>query len=112
MRKPANGLAKTFDLIAVGGGAAGATCAGRLAAQNSKAVDAHIDAHLGTAYHPVGTCAIGAVVGHDLAVRGIHRLSVADASVMPRITSANTNAPSIMIGHRAARLITQQIKAK
>ena len=79
---------------------------------DTAAVDAHIDARLGTAYHPVGTCAIGAVVGHDLAVRGIRGLWVADASVMPRITSANTNAPSIMIGHRAARLITQQIKAK
>jgi len=116
MRKPANGLAKTFDLIVVGAGAgagaAGATCAGRLAAQNSKAVDAHIDAHLGTAYHQVGTCAIGAVVCHDLAVCGIQGLWVADASVMRRITSANTNAPCIMIGYCAARLITQQIKAK
>jgi len=76
------------------------------------AVDAHIDARLGTAYHPVGTCAIGAVLGHDLAFHGIHGLWLADASVMPRITSANTNAPSIMIGHRAARLITQQLKAQ
>ncbi|MEX0311383.1 MAG: GMC family oxidoreductase [Tateyamaria sp.] len=52
----------------------------------------------GTAYHPVGTVALGGPIDAQGAVRGIENLWVADASVMPRITSANTNAPSMMIG--------------
>jgi choline dehydrogenase len=59
--------------------------------------------------HPVGTCAMGsgreAVVDVELRVRGIEGLRIADASVMPTIPSANTNAPSIMIGEFASRLI-------
>ncbi len=71
------------------------------------ALDRHLEARLGTAYHPVGTCAIGSVVTSDLAVDGVEGLWVADASVMPCITSANTNAPSIMIGYRAAGLVAR-----
>ncbi|MBB5161512.1 GMC family oxidoreductase [Mycobacterium sp. AZCC_0083] len=60
-------------------------------------------------YHPVGTCKMGiddlAVVDPELRVHGIQNLRVADASVMPRITRGNTNAPSMMIGERAAELI-------
>lgn len=52
----------------------------------------------GTAYHPVGTVALGGPLDTRGAVRGVDNLWVADASVMPRITSANTNAPSMMIG--------------
>jgi choline dehydrogenase len=59
--------------------------------------------------HPVGTCAMGpgreAVVDAELRVRGALGLRVADASVMPTIPSANTNAPSIMIGEFASRLM-------
>jgi choline dehydrogenase len=59
--------------------------------------------------HPVGTCAMGpgreAVVDAQLLVRGAHGLRIADASVMPTIPSANTNAPSIMIGEFASRLL-------
>src|SRR5262245_20436161 len=59
--------------------------------------------------HPVGTCATGpgreAVVDAELRVRGIEGLRIADASVMPTIPSANTNAPSIMIGEFASRLL-------
>ena len=58
--------------------------------------------------HSVGTCAMGpgreAVVDVELRVRGALGLRVADASVMPKIPSANTNAPSIMIGEFASRL--------
>ncbi|MEL6806884.1 MAG: GMC family oxidoreductase N-terminal domain-containing protein [Pseudomonadota bacterium] len=52
----------------------------------------------GTAYHPVGTVALGGPLDAKGAVKGVQNLWVADASVMPRITSANTNAPSMMIG--------------
>lgn len=62
-----------------------------------------------TAYHPVSTCAMGAgedaVVDSSLRVRGVDGLRVVDASVMPAITRANTNAPTIMIAERAADLI-------
>jgi choline dehydrogenase len=60
-------------------------------------------------FHPVGTCAMGpgreAVVDVELRVRGALGLRIADASVMPTIPSANTNAPSIMIGEFASRLL-------
>lgn len=63
----------------------------------------------GTVFHAVGTCRMGrddrAVLDPQLRVRGVEGLRVADASVMPTITSANTNAASLMIGEKAADLI-------
>ena len=64
-----------------------------------------------TIYHPVGTCKMGqysdptTVVDPELRVKGVKRLRVADGSVMPDITSGNTNAPIIMIGEKAADMI-------
>ncbi|MGB0440444.1 MAG: GMC oxidoreductase, partial [Paracoccaceae bacterium] len=69
----------------------------------------HIRASCGTAYHPVGTVAMGVdparPVAPDLRLRGYDNLFVADASVMPAVTSANTNAPSMMIGWRAGAFV-------
>ena len=69
----------------------------------------HIKRTLETVYHPVGTCKMGnddmAVVDAELRVRGIDRLRVIDASVMPNIIMGNTNAPVMMIAEKGADLI-------
>ncbi|MGR3485083.1 MAG: GMC family oxidoreductase [Paracoccaceae bacterium] len=74
---------------------------------SDEAIAAHIRASCGTAYHPCGTLALGGPVDDRCRVKGIEGLWAADASLMPSVTSANTNAPSMMIGHRAGDFIAQ-----
>ena len=68
-----------------------------------------VRANATTLWHPVGTCRMGAdegaVVDAELRVRGIDGLRIADASIMPRIVAGNTNAPSVMVGEKAADLL-------
>ena len=67
----------------------------------------------GTVFHPVGTCRMGsdssAVLDPQLRVRGVQGLRVIDASVMPKITSANTNAATLMVGEKGAAMILNDI---
>jgi choline dehydrogenase len=81
------------------------------AADTDGALDEYLRGAVRTDYHPVGTCSMGheddrlAVVGADLRVRGIDGLRVIDASVMPCIVTANTNAPTMAIADRAVTLM-------
>ncbi|HEY9236997.1 MAG TPA: choline dehydrogenase [Phenylobacterium sp.] len=79
--------------------------------ETDEQLDAWIQGHAETIYHPVGTCKMGAagdemaVVDGELKVRGVAGLRVIDASVMPTLVGGNTNAPTIMIAEKAADMI-------
>lgn len=84
------------------------------ALQSDAELDDAIRALGGITHHPVGTCAMGtgaqAVVDPRLRVHGVQGLRVADASVMPSIVGANTNAATLMIGEKAADLILEDAR--
>jgi choline dehydrogenase len=79
--------------------------------QSDEEILAHIRANAESVYHPVGTCKMGsdamAVVDDRLRVHGVTGLRVADASIMPRVTSGNTNAATIMIAEKCAEMVLQ-----
>jgi choline dehydrogenase len=78
---------------------------------DDEAIDAFVRQHVESAYHPSGTCKMGAkddalaVVDPQTRVIGLEALRVVDSSIMPSVTSGNLNAPTIMIGEKAADLI-------
>jgi choline dehydrogenase len=77
-------------------------------AQTDAEIDAFVRDHAESAYHPCGTCRMGraddpmAVVDPECRVIGVEGLRVADSSIFPQVTNGNTNAPSIMVGEKAA----------
>lgn len=93
----------------------GAQAPGAMTLATDAAIVDSIRRRADTIYHPVGTCRMGsddaAVVDPELRVRGVTGLRVADASIMPTLVSGNTQAPSAMIGERAADLILRSSNA-
>ncbi|MEM7099170.1 MAG: choline dehydrogenase [Pseudomonadota bacterium] len=82
-------------------------------ATSDKALDAFIRAHAESAYHPSGTCRMGtdklAVVDPQARVHGVENLRVVDASIFPRITNGNLNAPTIMVAEKVADQIKSEV---
>ena len=76
---------------------------------NDDEIVEEVGKYANTVFHPVGTCKMGndevAVVNDRLLAHGFEGLRIVDASVMPHITSGNTNAPTIMIAEKAADMI-------
>jgi choline dehydrogenase len=85
-------------------------------AQSDEDILAYVRAEAESVYHPVGTCKMGsddmAVVDERLRVHGVKALRVADASIMPTVTSGNTNAPAIMVAEKCADMLLQDAGIK
>ena len=85
-------------------------------AQSDEEILSYVRAHGESVYHPVGTCKMGhddmAVVDDRLRVHGVEGLRVADASIMPRVPSGNTNAPAVMIAEKCADMLLQDAGIK
>jgi choline dehydrogenase-like flavoprotein len=79
--------------------------------QDDADIEADVRRRVELIYHPVGTCAMGTVLDHELRVKGVEGLRVCDASVMPLIPGGNTNAPTIMVAERGADLIRGRVAA-
>lgn len=83
-------------------------------AESNADLEAHVREYTQTFYHPVGTCKMGtddeAVTDSELRVRGVDGIRVVDASVMPQIVRAPTNATTLMIAERAAELIREDAR--
>ncbi|KAF9979245.1 hypothetical protein BGZ73_002512 [Actinomortierella ambigua] len=85
-----------------------------VADDDDKAIHEFIRAEAATIFHPVGTCKMGpasdpmAVVDERLRVRGVDRLRVIDASIMPRVPAAHTTAPTIMVAEKGAEMIKEE----
>ena len=79
-------------------------------------IEDYLRRNLATSFHPAGTCKMGpasdpqAVVDARLRVHGIERLRVIDASIMPSVTSGNTNAPTMMIAEQGARFLREDAR--
>ena len=79
--------------------------------------ECYVREYVTTIFHPVSTCSMGpegrnSVVDSRLRVHGLKRLRVVDASVMPKLVGANTNAACVMIGEKAASMIMEELKSK
>jgi choline dehydrogenase len=116
-------MPQIFDYIVVGAGSAGCVAASRLAAEHGFRVlpgaatisDDDLIEYMKRStesnYHPVGTCRMGrvddssTVVGPDLRVKGVEGVRVLDASMMPRIISANTNATAMAVADKGVDLM-------
>ena len=93
------------DRLAARGHVDRARAAQRPASDSEKDIFEWVEQASQTVYHPTSTCAMGTVVDSELRVFGVEGLRVVDASVMPTITRANTNAATIMIAEKASDLI-------
>ena len=106
------GIRRARQIVATAefGSLAGAEMTPGADVKSNEDLAAYVRQNAQTYFHPVGTCKMGedemAVVDSQLRVRGVERLRVVDASVMPTIPRANTNAATIMIAEKAADLIT------
>jgi choline dehydrogenase len=106
-------MERIFAMPALAGSLVG-PCSPEGSLASEAALEDFTRAHAGIGYHAVGTCRMGSdtesVLDPQLRVRGVEGLRVIDASIMPRLVSANTNAATIMIGEKGAELIARELR--